>query len=78
MEVKQQIEKIREAFEQEIGRFSDLHLDILSLNDAENLQRELGELKIKHTGKKSELASSKKLIGRVGIYRTKAEKTNFS
>ncbi|MDQ3373921.1 MAG: phenylalanine--tRNA ligase subunit alpha, partial [Acidobacteriota bacterium] len=65
MEVKQQIEQIHEAFEQEFGRFSNLNLNDLGLDEAENLHREIGELKIKHTGKKSELASSKKLIGRV-------------
>ncbi|MGI8883888.1 MAG: hypothetical protein ACR2IA_06555, partial [Pyrinomonadaceae bacterium] len=65
IEQKEQVEKIREAFEQEFGRFSDLSLNNLSLTDAENFQRELGELKTKHTGKKSELANSKKLIGRV-------------
>jgi pantothenate synthetase len=64
-EERNQVEKIRQAFEQEFGRFSDLSADKLSLADAENLQKALGELKIKHTGKKSELASSKKLIGRV-------------
>jgi len=64
-EEKRQVEEIRRAFEQEFGRFSDLNLDNLSLDEAENSQRELGELKTKHTGKKSELANSKKLIGRV-------------
>ena len=58
-EEKRQVEKIREAFEQEFGRFSNLSLDNLSLIDAENLQRELGELRTKHTGKKSELATRK-------------------
>ena len=64
-EEKQQVEAIKLTFEQEFGRFSDLSLKNLNLSDAENLQRELGEFKTKHTGKKSELANSKKLIGRV-------------
>ncbi|HMS39937.1 MAG TPA: phenylalanine--tRNA ligase subunit alpha [Pyrinomonadaceae bacterium] len=67
MEAKEQIEKIREAFEIEFGRFVDLRnrLQSLSLSAAENLQREIGEFKTKHTGKKSEIANAKKLIGRV-------------
>ncbi|MCA1625477.1 MAG: phenylalanine--tRNA ligase subunit alpha [Acidobacteria bacterium] len=66
-EERKQIEQIREAFEQEFGRFAHLRVEIdgLSLTDAENLSRELVELKTKHTGKKSEIAGAKKLIGRV-------------
>ena len=37
----------------------------MSLIAAENLQRELNDLKTKHTGKKTEIANAKKLIGRV-------------
>jgi phenylalanyl-tRNA synthetase alpha chain len=64
---KSQVEKIREAFNQEFGRFADLRAEIsdLSLTDAKNLHRELTELKTKHTGKKSEIAGAKKLIGQV-------------
>jgi phenylalanyl-tRNA synthetase alpha chain len=66
-EERKQVEAIREAFEQEFGRFAHLRGDALNglnLSDAEILQRELSELRIKHTGKKSELATTKKLIGR--------------
>jgi phenylalanyl-tRNA synthetase alpha chain len=64
---KRQVEQIREAFEKEFGRFASFRagIDGLNLADAENLSRELSELKIKHTGKKSEIANAKKLIGRV-------------
>jgi len=64
---KKQVEKIREAFNQEFGRFVDLRnkLHSLSLSAAENLQREIGEFKSKHIGKKSQIAEAKKLIGRV-------------
>ncbi|CAN5609668.1 phenylalanine--tRNA ligase subunit alpha [soil metagenome] len=67
IEQKEQVEKIREAFNQEFGRFADFRADVNGLNlaDAESLSRELGELKTKHTGKKSEIANAKKLIGRV-------------
>ncbi len=66
-EEKKQVEKIREAFEHEFGRFVDLRnkLNDLGLAAAENLQREIGEFKTRHTGKKSEIANAKKLIGRV-------------
>jgi phenylalanyl-tRNA synthetase alpha chain len=65
MEAKQAVEAIRDSFEQEFGRFADLALDGITLSDAEGLLRELGELKIRHTGKKSAIADAKKLIGKV-------------
>ena len=66
-EEKKQVDQIREAFEKEFGRFVDLRnkVNSLSLSVAENLQREISEFKTKHTGKKSEIANAKKLIGRV-------------
>ena len=42
-----------------------LALDGLPLQDAEAKLRELGELRVKHTGKKSPIADAKKLIGKV-------------
>lgn len=65
----QQVESAREAFEQEFGRFarfteSSANLG-LSLAEAETEQRALKELRTRHLGKKSELAASKKMIGRV-------------
>ncbi len=60
-----EITKIREAFEQEFGRFADLRLDGVSLPDAEALLREAGELKVKHTGKKSAVSGAMRLIGGV-------------
>ena len=67
LEQIEQVEKIREAFNQEFGRFVNLRnkLHSLSLSAAENLQREIGEFKTKHIGKKSQIAEAKKLIGRV-------------
>ncbi len=60
--------KFVESFEQgfrEIRRIERRETNDLNLADAENFQRELSELKTKHTGKKSEIAGAKKLIGRV-------------
>lgn len=63
----QKVEAARKAFEQEFGRFARFRTgtDGLNLPEAESLKRELGEVRTRHTGKKSELAAVKKLIGRV-------------
>jgi phenylalanyl-tRNA synthetase alpha chain len=63
-EQKEQVEKIREAFKSEFGRFNN-DFSNLNLADAEAQQRELAEFKTKHTGKKSAIADAKKLIGKV-------------
>jgi phenylalanyl-tRNA synthetase alpha chain len=67
-----QIEAVREAFEQEFGRFARFRgadvsasIDELKASDAETLLREVGDLRTRHTGKKSALANLKKMIGRV-------------
>lgn len=77
---KQQAEAARKAFEQEFERFASFRSDSESsgqasdrdevsvdakLKSAEATLRELGELRSQHTGKKSALASVKKMIGRV-------------
>src|SRR5215470_4219833 len=64
-EERRNVENIQEAFDNEFERFSNLALDGLPLQDAEGKLRELGELKVKHTGKKSPIADAKKLIGKV-------------
>ena len=64
-----QVESARKAFDQEFGRFARFTRDSaniqLSFSDASEEQRELLELKTRHLGKKSALAATKKLIGRV-------------
>lgn len=77
---KQQAEAARKAFEQEFERFARFRRDSESsgqasdspevsvdakLKGAESSLRELGEVRSQHTGKKSALASVKKMIGRV-------------
>ncbi len=66
-EEKKQVEQIGEKFIKDFEPFVDLKNKINSLNlsVAENLQREIAEFRTKHTGKKSEIANAKKLIGRV-------------
>jgi phenylalanyl-tRNA synthetase alpha chain len=67
----QRPEDLSEAFGREFGRFAGFRgedsqeLAGLRLEEAEALQRELSELRTRHTGKKSALAGLKKQIGRV-------------
>jgi phenylalanyl-tRNA synthetase alpha chain len=60
-----QVEAARTAFVTEFTTFAELDLNGGSLEDAEALQRSLNDLKVRHTGKKSAIASVKKLIGKV-------------
>lgn len=62
---KSQVEAARAAFANEFDRFSSLDLNGSSLADAEAVLRSVGELKVRHTGKKSAIAAAKKLIGKV-------------
>ncbi|HEX8178225.1 MAG TPA: phenylalanine--tRNA ligase subunit alpha [Pyrinomonadaceae bacterium] len=64
----EQVSAVREAFEQEFGRFARFRgagFDGLPLGAAEAALRELSDLRTRHTGKKSQLAALKKMIGRV-------------
>ena len=65
-----QVETARKAFEQEFERFArftgeSTTISGVDLEQALAEQRALADLRTRHLGKKSELASSKKLIGRV-------------
>jgi phenylalanyl-tRNA synthetase alpha chain len=64
-----QVEVARKAFAADFERFVRFRKGVapgsLPLSQAEQLSRELGELRTRHAGKKSELAACKKLIGRV-------------
>jgi len=66
-EQQKQVEGIREAFKAKFERFADVRSTAreLKLDAAQALSRELAEFKTKHTGKKSEIAEAKKLIGKV-------------
>lgn len=80
---RRSVDEIREAFEREFERFADLREDGVDLDAAQATLRELGELKIRHTGKKSPIAGAMKLVGKVdpadraafGQYVQAAEKT---
>ena len=67
---KAQVEAARKAFEHEFERFASFAenpatLTRFDLNRAEAEQHALADLRTRHLGKKSELAASKKMIGRV-------------
>ena len=67
---KLQVEAARKAFEQDFERFARFigdpsGLSELDLESAVVEDRALGELRTRHLGKKSALAATKKLIGRV-------------
>jgi phenylalanyl-tRNA synthetase alpha chain len=62
---KSQVEAARAAFANEFDRFASLDLNGSSLPDAEVMLRSVGEMKVRHTGKKSAIAAAKKLIGKV-------------
>lgn len=64
-DANQHIEAARTAFAEAFTPFDSLDLNGGGLADAEAKLRELGELKVRHTGKKSTLAEAKKMIGRV-------------
>ncbi len=67
-EEKKQVEQILDRFENEFEKFTNIaksKFDGLTLKVAEKLQKEISEVRIKHTGKKSELSGAKKLIGKV-------------
>ncbi len=60
-----QIQDLRTRLDGELGALSAISADGLSLADAETRLREVGEIKVRLTGKKSELAATKKRIGSV-------------
>ncbi|MEO8433902.1 MAG: phenylalanine--tRNA ligase subunit alpha [Pyrinomonadaceae bacterium] len=64
-----QVAAAYKAFEQDFERFAGFRTAVseksLALPEAEKLERELADLRSRHTGKKSALAGAKKLIGRV-------------
>lgn len=64
-EERNSVEAIKIAFETEFARFGRLDLEATPFDEATRLSREISELKIHHTGKKSPIAGAMKLIGRV-------------
>ncbi|CAN5412460.1 phenylalanine--tRNA ligase subunit alpha [soil metagenome] len=64
-EESDKVEAVRAAFVNEFAQYAELSLDSITLDDAEAKLREIIDLKIRHTGKKSAIAGTMKLIGGV-------------
>ena len=64
-EERDRVEAVRTAFLNEFAPYAGVSLDGASLDDVETKLREVGELKVHHTGKKSAIAETMKLVGRV-------------
>jgi phenylalanyl-tRNA synthetase alpha chain len=62
---KAQVEAARAAFANDFDRYGALDLNGSTLSDAEGILRAVADLKVRHTGKKSAIAATKKLIGKV-------------
>jgi phenylalanyl-tRNA synthetase alpha chain len=62
-EERDKVEAVRTAFVNEFAQYADRSLGGISLDDAEAKLREVAELKVRHTGKKSAIASTMKLVG---------------
>lgn len=60
-----QVEAARISFVDEFERYAEMNLDGTSLPDAEAILKAIGEIKVRHTGKKSAIAAAKKLIGKI-------------
>ncbi len=62
-EERDKVEAVSAAFVKEFAQYADLSFDGISLDDAEAQLREIAELKVRHTGKKSAIAGTMKLVG---------------
>jgi len=64
-EARDKLEAARDAFNRDFEKLKSRGSEGLGLAETELLLRDLGEAKIRHTGKKSRLAESKNLIGKL-------------
>lgn len=64
-EERDRVEAVRTAFMIEFAPYAALDVDGWSLDETEAKLREVAELKIRHTGKRSAIAETMKLVGRV-------------
>lgn len=64
-EESEKVESAKRAFAEEFAKYDELNLNGGGLAEAEELLREIGELKVRHSGKKSAIVEAKKLIGKV-------------
>jgi phenylalanyl-tRNA synthetase alpha chain len=64
-EERDRVQAIRTAFQNEFEPYADLSLDGASLDDVESKLREVAEIKVRHTGKKSAISGAMNLVGKV-------------
>jgi phenylalanyl-tRNA synthetase alpha chain len=64
-EEEDKVEAVRSAFKSDFEPFARLENSGLTVDSAKDLMRQLGDLKVRHSGKRSEIAGTMKLIGRV-------------
>jgi phenylalanyl-tRNA synthetase alpha chain len=64
-DAKQRVKAAQELFNEAFAPFAEINLNGCGLAEAETLLRDLNELKVRHTGKKSALAGTKKLVGQL-------------
>ena len=64
-EEEDKVEAVRSAFKHDFEPFAQLDVNGLTVDSARDLMRQLGDLKVRHSGKKSAIAGTMKLIGRV-------------
>ena len=64
-EERDRVQAILTAFQNEFESYADLSLDGASLDDVESKLREVAEIKVRHTGKKSAISGAMNLVGKV-------------
>lgn len=62
---RETVEAVKTAFENEFAALADIDVGAISAADAEARLKEIGDLKIRHSGKKSAIAATMKLVGGV-------------
>src|ERR1043166_5340133 len=70
---RETVEAVKTAFENEFAALADIDVGAISAADAEARLKEIGDLKIRHSGKKSAIAATMKLVGGVAA----EERTSF-
>jgi phenylalanyl-tRNA synthetase alpha chain len=62
---REKVEAVRAAFQQAFAPFADADLQTMTVAEVEALSRDLADLRIRQTGKKSAIAGAKGLVGKI-------------
>ena len=62
-EERDKVEAVRAAFEHDFAQYVDVSIGDMTLDDAEAKLREVADVRVRHTGKKSAIAGTMKLVG---------------